>query len=256
MSSQYIGRIIDYIKRGLGKSYIKDIDDFTYSKISHFNLFKNSSVELYGKLIKIQECDLKVYQDLFVYSFIKKHINKGSRILEVGGGDSRVLKALNSSYECWNVDKLEGVGNGPLIVEGAEYKFVEEYIGDFSEKIPNNYFDFTFSISALEHVKEDETVFYNILSDLDRIMKTKTMSLHCFDIVVKPESVWSNIFVNYIFDRITTLNKFSPFQDIRQDDDAFYVSEATFSSLWEPIVKKNFIEFGRPMSYNILWEKP
>jgi hypothetical protein len=63
----------------------------------------------------LNSCDLKVYQDLFVYSFILENIPKGARILEVGGGESRIISCLKEDYEFWNLDKLEGQGQGPKI---------------------------------------------------------------------------------------------------------------------------------------------
>ncbi|GAI29988.1 unnamed protein product, partial [marine sediment metagenome] len=133
-----------------------DFDDFTYSKKSHFALFKGYDVELYGKSIDPDACDLKAYQDLLVFSFIKENIPRGSRILDIGGGKSRILNYFKNNYECWNLDKLEGLGNGPVAVGSEGCRLVKDYIGCFNKELPDNYFDFVFSISALEHVPEDD----------------------------------------------------------------------------------------------------
>ncbi|MBK8551291.1 MAG: hypothetical protein IPL53_09635 [Ignavibacteria bacterium] len=41
---------------------------------------------------------------------------KRFKILEIGGGDSRILKHFSKDFECWNLDKMEGLGNGPVAI--------------------------------------------------------------------------------------------------------------------------------------------
>jgi len=49
-------------------------------------------------------------------------------IAEVGGGNSRVLEKLSINNECWNIDKFEGVGNGPKgIKANNKVKIVKSY---------------------------------------------------------------------------------------------------------------------------------
>ena len=91
------------------------IADFSYSKLSHFELFRGLAFRSYDVGDPDPAiCDLKVYQDYLTYCFILRNVPPGSRILDVGGGDSRVLKFLSKEYECWNADKCEGLGNGPI----------------------------------------------------------------------------------------------------------------------------------------------
>ncbi len=73
---------------------VKNFPFFTYSKNSHFAYFKNNGLALYNKKIDKDDCDLKVYQDLLIYTFILENITKGSKILEIGGGNSRILRAI------------------------------------------------------------------------------------------------------------------------------------------------------------------
>ena len=85
-----------------------NIADFSYSKLSHFALFRGLPFQSYNVGDPNPAiCDLKVYQDYLTYCFIRNNVAPGSRILEVGGGDSRILKFFSKEYECWNADKCE-----------------------------------------------------------------------------------------------------------------------------------------------------
>lgn len=94
---------------------------------------------------------LKHIQDSFILSVMSEL--EGARILEFGGGDSRVLDTLSRNNECWIVDKFEGVGNGPVgVIRRPQSRLVRAFVGEFSKEIPENYFDYAFSISVMEHI--------------------------------------------------------------------------------------------------------
>ncbi|HEX2866163.1 MAG TPA: glycosyltransferase [Ignavibacteriales bacterium] len=228
---------------------------FTYSKKDHFSYFRDSDVELYGVSKDPDLSELKVYQDLLCYSFIKTNIPKGSRILEIGGGESRVLRRLAREYECWNIDKLEGLGDGPRSVHNKNIRLVKDYMGSFNKELPGNYFDFVFSISTLEHVPEDEAIFRNICQDIERVMKTGALSLHCFDVAHQGNSVWTNRFLKYIFEAVKTINKFEPLEKILFDPYVYFMSEQSYNSGWRHLTGKSYNDFGKPASYNVLWKK-
>lgn len=228
---------------------------FSYSRRPHFNWFAASAQKLFGSAVDPDYCDLKMYQDLLCYTFIVDNLPKSSRLLEVGGGDSRVLKALKYDYECWNVDKLEGLGSGLTEVTPDGYRMIKAYLGDFSEELPDGYFDFVFSISALEHVEESEENFNNICNDMDRVMKPGAFSLHCFDVVAKTDSVWTNTLLPFLYQRYVTRNRFIPFDQMVQDPSLYCMSEAAYERGWRNITKVSYKEFGRPLSCNILWQK-
>ena len=70
-----------------------NIIDFSYSKLSHFKLFTGLPFQSYNAGEPDPAiCNLKVYQDYLTYCFIRRNVAPGARILEVGGGDSRILK--------------------------------------------------------------------------------------------------------------------------------------------------------------------
>lgn len=230
---------------------------YTYSKKSHLSLLVNYANELYDRQIDFSLSDLKCYQDLLVFGFIKENIPLGSKILDIGGGNSRVLGKLSQTYECWNIDKLEGLGNGP-ITECIQnnYKLVQDYIGNFNRELKNEYFDFVFSISALEHTPpNDDGLFSNILTDINRVLSPGGFSLHCFDLVMNENSIWTNPLLPYLFENSLTLNKFIPFSELLIDDDIYVMTKSAYDKCWRSITQKPYEVFGKPVSYNILWQK-
>ncbi len=237
---------------------LEKINDFTYSKMRHFNLFKDSSYDknLFEKTVDPFDCDLKVYQDLFVYSFIKQNIQKGSKLLDVGGGDSRILNHFKKDYECWNIDKLEGVGNGPTDIDTSGIRLVYDYMGNFNEELPDNYFDLVFSISTLEHVPQDDVKSYeNIKNDINRVLKPGGYSLHCIDVVWLNDWVWSNSIMPYLYEHEKILNDFVPLLKAIEDPEIFVMSEKYYEKNWQFTTEKPYKEFGKPFSYNFLWKK-
>ena len=136
----------------------ENFHEFTFSKSSHFQNFR--LLPTYRRQT-LATCDLKVYQDLFVYTFILENIPKGAKILELGGGDSRIIDCLKDDYEFWNLDKIEGQGHGPKRAAKAQgFKLVRDYIGNFSTELPEQYFDFVYSISAMEHFSTEKVSLF------------------------------------------------------------------------------------------------
>jgi ubiquinone/menaquinone biosynthesis C-methylase UbiE len=235
-----------------------EFSHFTFSKKCHFNFFCSSNYDrqLYQEKIDPFSCVLKRYQDLLVFSFITHNIPQGSKILDVGGGNSRILRYFRYEYESWNIDKLEGCGNGPKKINTSGYRLVRDYMGNFSPELADNYFDFVFSISALEHVSQDDPeLFERILEDINRVLKPGGYSLHCFDIVMHEDYVWTNKLLPFLFARVKTLNEFVPFENLRSEPDLWVMLEEPYKKFWQPKTKKNYDDFGKPLSYNILWRK-
>ena len=235
-----------------------NFEDFTYSKQSHF--YKLSR---FGEHIGVNHnlANLKLYQDILVYNFIVDNLPPGSKLLEVGGGNSRVIQALKQQYEIWNVDKFEGVGNGPQqIYDQLGYHLVSAYMGEFSPELPDDYFDCVFSLSTLEHVyPENDETFKNVCDDINRVLKWGGLSLHLFDVVIEKEGVQTNVWTNqlllYIFQHIETVNQMTPFSEMQEDGDLYVMSEEAYNAMWEPVTHQSYKLFGKPMSYNVLWKK-
>src|SRR5688572_15783404 len=83
-------------------------------------------------VMKPQKARLKDIQDAYILHRLKGVA--GARILEMGGGVSRILPVLTrENNECWNVDKLEGLGFGPATASrDSDVRVVTEYVGSYS----------------------------------------------------------------------------------------------------------------------------
>ena len=131
---------------------------------------------------------LKGIQDAWILSLLENKCNL--KMAEVGGGTSRVLKLLSHQNDCWNIDKFEGLGAGPLkLQELPGVKIVRSYMGDFDSEIPDNYFDIVFSISVIEHVPKAQ--LNDCFADCYRILKPGGLMFHAIDLYIsdKPTSL-------------------------------------------------------------------
>lgn len=236
----------------------ENIADFSYSKLSHFDLFANLPFKSYNVGDPDPAiCDLKVYQDYLPYCFILRNIPKGARILEVGGGDSRVLKYFSKDYECWNADKCEGLGNGPIKFTSPHYRIVYDYVGSFNPELPDHHFDFVFSISALEHTPEDQAIRVNVLKDMNRVLKPGCPSFHCFDSILRSAGKsWVNGLIPYLYANAPLQTKLAPLAEIAADPDLYAMSRQAYETNWQPITKDSYEKFGRAFSINLCWIAP
>lgn len=125
---------------------------------------------------------LKSIQDAWAYSELRG--SKGLRICEVGGGIPRVLPKLAAANECWNIDKLEGLGNGPTEESkvGGIHR-LDAYLGDFDPRLADESFDVVFSLSVLEHVPDDR--YLDCFRDMARILKPGGVMLHAIDLYIR-----------------------------------------------------------------------
>lgn len=241
-----------------GKSGACFPEDFVYAKKSHIAKMGRAAVELFGEKLTAEACRIKQYQDLLALSFIHDRIPPGSRILDVGGGYSRVLKFLSRDYECWNVDKLEGLGNGPTNMEKIKaqgYRLVRAYMGDFTPELPNDYFDFVFSISALEHTPENQPETYErILRDIQRVAKDGAWSLHLFDILVRDSGFWMSDCMKAFFRLAKPGYELPDEKKILSDPDLFVMGREEYDSCWKEVIKKPYDQFGRPTNATVLWQ--
>ena len=233
---------------------------WSYSKHQQFSYFKvkGYDVQLYGAPVDPLDCNLKEYQDLLTYAFIIENIPKGAKILDIGGGDSRILHHFREDYECWNLDKLEGIGNGPVEVEANKnIKLVRNYIGEFDEQLSDNYFDFIFSISVLEHISQtDQRLHLNIIEDISRLLKPGGIVLHSLDCVKHKTSIWTNPVLKYLYQHADPISGFIEFDELLRDPDLYLMSEGFYNKSWKYTTKKSYEDFGAPLSYNFCSVKP
>ncbi|MBE9102933.1 class I SAM-dependent methyltransferase [Vacuolonema iberomarrocanum] len=127
---------------------------------------------------------LKGIQDGWILSILSGR--QELKVAEIGGGKSRVLQVLSKENECWNIDKLEGAGNGPTDVPDIPgVKLVRAYMGENDTSIPDNHFDVVFSISVVEHVPN--VALEAFFSDCCRILKPGGIMLHAIDLYISDE---------------------------------------------------------------------
>lgn len=128
---------------------------------------------------------LKSAQDLMAYSLLRKL--KGKDIAEVGGGRSRILKALAASNTCCNIEKFEGLNNGPrkeIVIEGVEN--ISAYVGDSHGVVDPATFDVVFSISVVEHLDIDALPAF--FKDCARILRPGGLIVHLIDMYLDDDA--------------------------------------------------------------------
>ena len=230
----------------------EDYQSMIYSRIDHFSFFH--TLDVY-KHLNPAICDLKVYQDLFVYSCITDIVKPGATILEIGGGHSRIIDALHGKYEFWNLDKFEGQGHGPKYVSTERnYHLVQDNIGNFSDDLPENYFDLVFSISVVEHFPQDANYLRKIEDDIKRVSKKDSYFLHCIDTLLFDDHIWFHPFLNNLQKNIPHFD-FPNIIDIIQNDSKLWVmSKYAYYTRWFQKTKLPYRRFGSPFSINLFWK--
>lgn len=230
---------------------------FTYSKNYHFDLFKELGYdkELFKNGIDSLYCDIKSYQDLLVYSFIKNNIPVESKILEIGGnGFNRVLDKLKNDYEVWNIDKPDEIGISKI--DTSKIKFVNDSIGNNNTELKENYFDLVFSTSFFKYDDFNDTIKYDkILKDLDRIQKSGGYSLHCVIAMLKDPIIMLPQLIKFLFENDRTTNEFILPLKISIDPELYSMSEKYYEDNWQSFTGKTFNKFGKPISYNVISKK-
>lgn len=127
-----------------------------------------------------QPCQsLKDMQDTFVLYHARNC--SSARICEVGGGDSRLLPKIKNDNECWNIDRMEGQGQGPTAPKKiAGVKYVPAFMGEYSSDIPDNYFDLVVSVSVVEHIPGGN--YADAMKDCFRVLRPGGKMLHAIDL--------------------------------------------------------------------------
>lgn len=145
-------------------------------------------------LCSLDRQELKNIQDGFVLSELAS--SRNAKILEMGGGVSRVLPRLDRSCELWNADRLEGDGNGPGVSnDDARIRLVKTFLGEFSAEMPSEYFDAVFSVSVVEHIPE--SAIAAMVDDTIRILRPGGIAIHAVDLNIGDADMQSHVqFIN------------------------------------------------------------
>ncbi len=95
--------------------------------------------------------NMKTTQDCIIYGFLEDARNMD--IAEIGGGKSRLLKAIAANNRCVNIEPFEGNDGGPArAVNIAGVRNIRALLGENSDDIEDERFDVVFSISVVEHL--------------------------------------------------------------------------------------------------------
>ncbi|CAK0779598.1 hypothetical protein CCP3SC15_660007 [Gammaproteobacteria bacterium] len=163
----------------------------------------------------------------------------------------RILLFFKGRIEGWNLDKFEGVGNGPLkAMDSDKYHVVPNYIGSFDKRLPDHYFDLVFSISVLEHINEPDDVLKKIVQDIDHLLKPGGYSVHCIDCRFppgKPQNLDARKLAKFIIQQYGFDPQFVVEQSKRAD--VFYMSGAAYDRFWKKACNnRSYEQDGLPFS--------
>lgn len=129
----------------------------------------------------MHELTMKTVQDIYLYHRLCNE--RGKRMLEAGGGNSRILRLLRRENECWLVDRFEGLGHGPRRIPFMPgVHIVRDYIGEFNPSLVDGGFDFVFSISVVEHIPLEYLDKFFV--DCARLLKPGGRMIHLIDTYV------------------------------------------------------------------------
>lgn len=258
-----LSRVTSYMANISTSSGRRGFIEPSWRKMAWLNFSKRSDFEQFlipdsyqGAVRNKDDALLKVYQDLYLYTFVTRYVRPGARILEVGGGLSRLAGLFADKYEYWLLDKFEGAGNGPKIQPQSEdIKIVHGFIGEYSPQLPETYFDCVISVSVWEHFPQDRTVLDDILLDIDRILSWEGVSVHCMDFVLADGQSPQDLFVEHLKRNIYLI---APVPDVRAlavDPNLYVLSKHAYDQTWMPITKQSYASFGRPASFNFAYTK-
>ncbi len=222
---------------------------------------------LFGAHADLDQSDLKCAQDLLAMALLLQNVPAGARILEVGGGHSRLLRHFmgaaqkpggrNGRWDAWLLDRFRGEGGGPVTrptLPGVH--IVEDYLGAMNSALPEAGFDCVFSISVLEHTPQEEDAMDSIAEDLDRLLKPGGLSFHLVDMTINEPYSWLHPIVARLHARFPVTQPLVPLAQIAADEDLYHESEAAYTRFLMSYTGKTFEEFGKLGSYAFVWRKP
>lgn len=238
----------------------KEFKNYTYSKKSHFKTFCENDLDslLLNRKIDLENCDIPDYQSLLVTSFILTNIKKGSRILQLGEKNFDVVNYLSNDYDCWVLKNPEELLNKEFFVSDSSIK---KFKGEFNE-INSGNFDFVFSVMEFGTQSGNSTQYQNFVSNLKSLTKPLGYILNCFVSVLleKFESITSNkiIWHNKLYDYLNEIEESGRngyyYGAESKDADLFCLPEEVYNKNWKTLTARDYNDFGKPFSNNILWQ--
>lgn len=225
--------------------------EFAYAKKSHHTLLK----QYICPFLSPHACPLKAYQDAFTLAYLLNTLPQDARILEIGGGFSRVLDVLSKHYECWNLDKFEGTGNGPTSIPvDVGYRIILDYIGAFNQDLPENTFDCVFSISVMEHLPEENPTVLAVYDDINRLLKPNGVSFHVIDTFAVSDTRFHSFIRELSHLKFPVISPEPNLTTMLADPDLWIMPQKDYDINWKPITKLPYEKF-LPTSVTVAWRK-
>jgi len=237
----------------------ENFNEFTYSKLSHFNLFQKENYDklFYGKEINPGNSDVKTYQNLLTFSFISQNIPEGAKILEIGNEDDYLINHFRYRYEFWRIEDPSILVNDAGKISYEEMIVLKDNNGNSHSHLPIGYFDFIFSTSGFNNLADEKPLFKTVLDNINRMLKADGASLHCFPVILLDGDVYYHRLLNFfsnhsyeLFYPVKSLTLLPDKSKVLIDPDLFMNFEKFSKSK-----DLNLEEFQKTVSYNFLWIK-
>ena len=231
----------------------KNIDDYTYSKKQQMDemLLNNLDSIVYGRKIEPDYCDIKVYENLLIYSYISNNLKKGSKILEIGNHISPALNAAAKEFDCTllPIDTVPTAGD-------TNVTLCESFLGNSAEKLNSNEFDLVFAISAFGQEKQGDFERYDqVYGEIMRLRVPGGVAIIGFIGLYKDPGVWTPEILNHFFEKGNTVNGFAEPMKIVVDRNLYSMSEKYYADNWQKATQKSYFKFGKPFAYNCFIKK-
>lgn len=238
-------QVMDVVSSAGSRITAENFGFFNYSRSIHFPYFAGCDRDLYGRAVAPGSCDIKSYQELLAYTFIRHNLPKASRILVTAAADSPIIAAAQTDYEVWSLSAT------PRVAEGwgtSSCRVVKGEPGSFSRELPEAYFDLVLVISPPEQPPQTQDCCRGICRDIARLVKPGGHALHCFELRAGADGFSSSPLLPFLFQQADTCHRFVPFDQAPLDPFVFFKqgpqqSAGAAASSEEP----------RWLSYNVLW---
>lgn len=209
---------------------------FSYSRSTHFPYFAGCDKELYGRAVDPRCCDVKTYQELLAYSFLRHNLPDGSRVLVIADNASPIVSAAQRHYECRSVPAPSAAPSSGVAAQP----------GWFDAGLPDDYFHLVIGSFKLETGDGSERRWRDLCRDVDRVLAPGGRALHCFDLKAGANGFESHPLLPFLLRHEVLCSRFVPFQQAALDPFVFFRNEEPSSPGLEPV---------RWLSYNVLRPK-
>ena len=184
-------------------------------------LFKALDRGLPKKLNAAAPFHMKTTQDCVVYDILGDP--RDLDIAEIGGGDSRLLRAISRDNRCVNIEPFDGNDGGPAeAVKIPGVKNIRSLLGENSAEIEDESFDIVFSISVVEHIAIGKLAAF--FDDGMRILRPGGLWLHAIDVYLGDEPV------PFVTKRVDIYRQWAETPGITEPVGKIYAGAAKFQS--------------------------